>query len=141
MSMAEAMASLSYDVKSKVGCVLVKDNYIVSAGFNGTPKGAPNEMRGSDGKTLDTVIHAEMNAVSQAAKSTISTEGAIAYTTMYPCLRCAIHLYQAGIKEIVYLKMKDNHAEQNDASKWFKESNIQIRRVKYEQTSYTGEIS
>lgn len=103
MKAAEVYAQLSYDPHTKVGCVLVKDNYIIAAGYNGTPRGCDNTTKDIFGKTLPTVIHAEMNAISQAAKSTVSTIGAVAYTTMHPCFNCAIHLYQAGITKVYYM--------------------------------------
>ena len=102
MKTAEAYAQLSHDPHTKVGCVLVKDNFVIATGYNGTPRGTDNTTKDINGKTLPTVIHAEMNAISQAARSTISTVDAVAYTTMHPCFNCAIHLYQAGIRKVYY---------------------------------------
>ena len=102
MKTAEAYAQLSHDPHTKVGCVLVKDNFVIATGYNGTPRGTSNITKDKNGKTLPTVIHAEMNAISQAARSTISTIDAVAYTTMHPCFNCAIHLYQAGITKVYY---------------------------------------
>ena len=108
MKMAEVYAQLSHDHKTKVGCVLVKDNRIISAGYNGTPTGMSNVMRDENDETLPTVIHAEMNAILQAAQSTISTKGAVAYLTLLPCMNCSIHLYQAGIRKIFYKDIKQH---------------------------------
>ena len=136
MKTARAIAGLSHD-KTKVGCVLVKDKHIISTGYNGTPKGTDNETRCSNGNTLDTVIHAEMNAVLWAKQS---LEGAICYTTFYPCKRCAIYLYQAGIKEIVYSD-SNNNADQDAAARWIAEtSNFKIRRVSDESDKSTKDI-
>lgn len=111
MKIAEATAQLSHDPITKVGCVLVKDNHIISSGYNGTPKGMSNKMKDSSGETLPTVIHAELNAILHAARSPISTVGAVAYTTLFPCFRCSIHLYQAGIKKVIYKDIKVNSIE------------------------------
>ena len=108
MRIAEAVAQLSHDPDTKVGCVLVKDNYIISTGYNGTPRGTDNTTKDINGKTLPTVIHAEMNALITAARSTISTVDAEAYTTLFPCLNCSIHLYQAGITKVYYKDTKEN---------------------------------
>ena len=116
MKMARAMASLSHDPHTQVGCVLVKDNYVISSGYNGTPRHLDDTTKDSNGKTLPTVIHAEMNALVYAARSNISTVGAVAYTTLFPCLKCCIHLYQAGITEIIYSD-STGHTDQCDASK------------------------
>ena len=124
MKMAEVYAQLSHDHKTKVGCVLVKDNRIISAGYNGTPTGMSNVMRDENDETLPTVIHAEMNAILQAAQSTISTKGAVAYLTLLPCMNCSIHLYQAGIRKIFYKDIKQHSTK--------------IEGVEYE--SYTEDI-
>ena len=138
MKTAQAIAELSHDPDTKVGCVLVKDKYIISTGYNGTPKGTDNQMKCANGNTLDTVIHAEMNAVLHAKES---LQGAIAYTTFYPCKRCAIYLYQAGIKEIVYSD-SNNTADQDAAARWIAEtSNFKIRRVSDESNSEDKRVS
>lgn len=132
MKTARAIAGLSHDPDTQVGCVLVKDKHIISTGYNGTPKGTDNQMKCSNGNTLDTVIHAEMNAVLYARES---LQGTTCYTTFYPCKRCAIYLYQAGIREIVYSD-SNNTADQDAAARWIAEtSNIKIRRVSDESNT------
>jgi dCMP deaminase len=97
----------------KVGCVLVKDNRIISIGYNGTPSGWSNECEveftTGDGThdhvemiTKPEVIHAEANAVAKLARSNESGEGSVAFITHAPCLSCAKMLYSAGIIEVVY---------------------------------------
>ena len=126
MQIARVISSWSNDPDTQVGCVIVKDNYILSQGYNGTPKGTDNEMKCANGNTLDTVIHAEMNALLHAKES---LKEATCYTTFYPCKRCAIHLYQAGITEIVYADSA-NTANQDAAGRWIADThNIKIRRV------------
>ena len=110
MQMAEAAASLSQDPDTQVGCVIVKDNYVLASGFNGTPRGCDNTCKHHTGVTKSEVIHAEMNALMQMARSTQSTVGATAYTTLQPCLPSAIHMYQAGITRVVFRDSTDNDA-------------------------------
>jgi len=140
MKMAEAQASLSYD-KRKVGCILVKDNFVIAGGYNGTPRGTDNDTRNANDTTKETVIHAEMNALMQAARSNQSTIGAKAYTTFYPCLKCAIHLYQAGITEIYYKDSNDN-PDQVTCGIWINETpNIKLRKVEYESNTEDTRVS
>ena len=138
MKVARAIAGLSHDPDTKVGCVLVKDKYIISQGYNGTPHGTDNTMKCSNGRTLDTVIHAEMNAVLHAKES---TKGAKCYTTFYPCKSCAIHLYQAGITEIIYADSA-NTANQDAAGIWINNTpGIKIRQVKDESDTEDTRVS
>jgi len=88
-----------------VGCVLVsggkRKNRIVAAGYNGFLPGVPHVSRVRDGHEQATV-HAEQNAVADAARRGISVEGCIAYVTHYPCINCAKILAAAGIAEVRY---------------------------------------
>lgn len=108
MKVAQLTAELSYAKRKKVGSVLVKDNRIVSVGFNGTPAGFPNccEDTLPDGSlvTKSIVVHAEANALFWCAKTEIITEGATMYLTLSPCSTCALGLIQSGIKRVVYLE-------------------------------------
>ena len=108
MKVAQLTAELSYAIRKKVGAVLVKDNRIVSVGFNGTVHGADNccEDVLSDGSlvTKPTVVHAEANALFWCAKTEITTEGATLYLTLSPCATCALGIIQSGIKRVVYLE-------------------------------------
>jgi len=110
MQVAETYAKLSSAIRMKVGAVIVKDNRIISIGYNGMPSGWDNNCEYEIGayeldrelKTKDEVIHAESNAITKVAKSTESAEGAVLYTTCAPCLECAKLIYQSGIKRVVY---------------------------------------
>ena len=106
MDLAERTAEMSYAEKKKVGCIIVRDNHIIAAGWNGMPAGFPNvcEYVNSDGdlKTNPEVIHAEANALYWCAKTEIMTEGATCYVTLSPCKHCALGLIQSGIKRVVY---------------------------------------
>lgn len=108
MKVAQLTAELSYAKRKKVGAVLVKDNRIISIGFNGTPKHFDNTCEDvmPDGSlvTKPIVIHAEANALFWCAKTEILTEGATMYLTLSPCSTCALGLIQSGVKRVVYLE-------------------------------------
>jgi|TARA_R110000868_G_scaffold57340_1_gene177187 dCMP deaminase len=132
MEAAHVYAKLSSAVRLKVGALIIKDNRIISIGYNGMPSGwdntcenteyvgsneqipSPDEMKrlgftGTDKgwyrlKTKPEVIHAESNAISKLARSTESGDGAIMVCTHAPCLDCAKLIYQSGIKAFYYNK-------------------------------------
>ena len=85
-----------------VGCLLVKDNRIVSQGYNGFLPGCPHKSVVRNNHEQATV-HAEQNALCDCAKRGVSCSESIAYVTHYPCIICARLLLAAGIKEIKYL--------------------------------------
>lgn len=85
-----------------VGCLLVKDNRIVSQGYNGFLPGCPHKSVVRNNHEQATV-HAEQNALCDCAKRGVSCAESIAYVTHYPCIICARLLLAAGIKEIKYL--------------------------------------
>lgn len=101
MSMAYVWANNSH-AKHKVGALLVKDRMIISDGYNSTPCGFDNICEEDDGSTKLCVLHAESNAITKVAKSTISCDGATLYVTLSPCFECAKLIIQAGIKRVVY---------------------------------------
>jgi dCMP deaminase len=105
MGVCNLVSARSKDKKTKVGCVIARDNNILSIGYNGTPYGSSNNMRDKDGKTLPCVIHAELNALAKLAKSTQSGEGATAYCTLLPCIPCTVALFQSGIKKMYYKEL------------------------------------
>ena len=116
MKTAYAFAECSYAIRLKVGCVIVKDNRIISIGYNGTPSGWDNEcerkvlFHPDTGKQLtqpllvtrDEVLHAETNAIAKLARSTESGNGATLITTHAPCMECAKLIYQSGIKQVIF---------------------------------------
>ncbi len=115
MRVASETAGLSYARRLQVGCVIVKDNRILSIGYNGTPAGWDNscedifEEKDENNqsvsiisKTKNIVIHAESNAITKLAASTESSKDAVAFVTHAPCIDCAKLLYQAGIAEVIY---------------------------------------
>jgi dCMP deaminase len=107
MKAAEVYSNLSSAKRLQVGAVIVKDNRIISIGYNGMPSGWTNECESTDEfgnmpVTKPEVLHAETNAIAKVARSSESCEGATIYTTHKPCLHCAKLIYQSGIKRVVW---------------------------------------
>ena len=102
--MAKEWGELSHCKRKKVGAIIVKNNMIISDGFNGTPSGFDNNCEDSEGNTNWYVLHAEANAILKVAKSTNSCKDATLYLTLSPCKECAKLIHQSGIKRVVYLK-------------------------------------
>lgn len=103
--MAKVWAENSYCKRRKVGALLVKDKMIISDGFNGTPVGFENICEDEEGRTKPYVLHAEANAITKVAESNNSSKGATLYVTTSPCIECAKHIIQAGIKRIVFAEL------------------------------------
>ena len=108
LTLAKTIAEESYCVRLKVGALIVKEDNIISYGYNGTISGAPNQCEYVDDNgnlvTLPTVLHAESNAITKACKSTISTKDATLYCTHSCCVECAKLIIQSGITRFVYLE-------------------------------------
>lgn len=109
MDVAHRFAELSTAERLKVGAIIVKDDRIISIGYNGMPSGWTNECEDThaDGHTVWTktkpeVIHAEANAIAKLAKSPESGVGSVLFLTHSPCMQCAKQIYTAGIEEIFY---------------------------------------
>ena len=109
LKIAELISQQSYCTKRHVGAIIVKNGAIVSTGYNGTISGFENvcEYRNEAGelKTKPDVLHAEANAITKVACSTISTEGSTIYTTCSPCIECAKLIIQSKITRVVYHTM------------------------------------
>ena len=111
MDTAERFAELSSAKRLKVGAVVVKDNRIISIGYNGMPAGWTNECEdeirypdaeGVTLKTKDEVIHAEANAIVKLARDGESGSGSVMFCTHAPCVQCAQLIYGAGISKMYY---------------------------------------
>ena len=85
----------------KVGCVLVKNNRLISMGYNGFLGGCEHKSIVRDGHEQAT-LHAEINAITDAAKRGASIDDCVAYVTHYPCLNCYKALASSGIKKVYY---------------------------------------
>lgn len=111
LDMADRFAELSYAKRLKVGAIVVKDNRVISIGYNGTPAGWDNtceevvEVHDDGGiitKTKNEVIHAEANAITKLAKSADSADGATMFITHAPCVDCAKLIFGSGINSVYY---------------------------------------
>lgn len=105
LRMAKIWGENSYCERRQVGALLVKENSIISDGFNGTPSGFENICEDDEGKTKPYVLHAEANAITKVAKSNNNSNGATIYITTSPCIECAKLIIQAGIKRVVFSEM------------------------------------
>lgn len=105
LKMAQIWSANSYCQRRKVGALLVKNNTIISDGYNGTPSGFPNVCENEQGCTHPYVLHAEANAITKIAKSGNSSEGSTLYVTCSPCMECAKLIIQAGITRVVYTEL------------------------------------
>lgn len=108
-----------------VGCILVKDNRIISQGYNGYLPNCSHEPIFKDGHNIGT-LHAEQNAITDCAKRGVSANNSIAYITHYPCLNCFKLLAASGIKKIKYISDYNNDEE---IIKLTKITNIEIIKI------------
>ena len=143
MKTAEVFAELSTARRLHVGAIIVKDNRIVSIGYNGMPSGWHNDCEDltiyrkeiepgvfsnehtHEWKTKPEVLHAETNAIAKLAKSTESGDGATMFITHAPCLDCAKLIYQSGINSVYYRNAYRN----NDGLEFLKKCNLEVNNV------------
>ena len=102
LRMATIWAENSYCVRRKVGAIIVKNQMIISDGYNGTPAGFENVCEDEQGLTKPYVLHAEANAITKVARSNNSSDGSTLYVTASPCVECAKLIIQAGIRRMVF---------------------------------------
>jgi len=134
MATAKIFAELSHARRLHVGAIIVKDDRIISIGYNGMPAGWDNDCetvveQHEDGgqvlKTRPEVLHAETNAIAKLARSSDSGQGADIFITHAPCLDCAKLIYQSGIRRVYF-----GHAYRDTAGVDFlKNSNIQVEQL------------
>ena len=114
----------------KVGCVLVKNKRLVSMGYNGFLPESIHVSRIRDNHEQST-IHAEQNAISDAASRGVSVDDCTAYITHYPCINCFKILIASGIKNIIYLEDYKNDILINELIKDRNISAINISKLNY----------
>jgi dCMP deaminase len=138
MKTAEIFAELSHARRLHVGAIVVKDDRIISIGYNGMPAGWDNNCEdiiyaeadvGDDYdvvlKTRPEVLHAETNCIAKLAKSNDSGDGADLFVTHSPCLDCAKLIYQSGIRRVYF---GENYRD--DAGiKFLKASGITVEQI------------
>lgn len=138
MDWAHRCAQLSHARRLQVGAVIVKDDTVISYGYNGMPAGWDNnceleiyEENGDDEpevvlKTRPEVLHAESNAIAKLAKSSNSGLGADLFVTHSPCIECAKLIYQSGVARVYY-----GHHYRDDAGiSFLRASGINVEQVK-----------
>ena len=134
MEMAKVVSKRSTCLRRKVGAILVKDKHILSTGYNGAPKGLSHcsevgclrkdlKVPSGERHELCRGLHAEQNAIIQAAVFGISIKNSILYCTNTPCVVCVKMLINAGVDEIVFLGEYPDEL----AKKMLDESSIKIR--------------
>ena len=135
MMMADLVSKRSTCLRRQVGAVVVKEKRVLSTGYNGAPRGIKhcaevgcvrekNNIESGTRHELCRGVHAEQNAVIQAAYFGVSIKDSKIYTTAFPCILCAKILVNAGIREVVY---KDDYVD--DLSKSIlDESRVKVRR-------------
>jgi|UniRef100_A0A6C0BX13 dCMP deaminase len=110
----------------QVGCLIVRDNRIISQGYNGFLPGCHHVSVVRDGHEQAT-IHAEQNAIADCAKRGVSCDNGIAFITHYPCIMCCRLLLASGIKTIKYLNDYNND---DLVAKFCKEMNVEIVKIR-----------
>lgn len=144
MDVAHRFAELSTAKRLQVGAIVVKDDRIISIGYNGMPSGWDNNCEVEETysrqvapgdewevvhtgnlKTRPEVLHAESNAIAKLARSSESGEGATLFVTHQPCMECAKLIYQSGIKEVYYA----HPYRLNDGLNFLQKSNISVTKV------------
>jgi dCMP deaminase len=136
MATAKIFAELSHARRLHVGAIVVKDDRIISIGYNGMPAGWDNncEYEAAPGfgeavppllKTKPEVLHAETNAIAKLARSSDSGLGADIFITHAPCLDCAKLIYQSGIKRVFF-----GETYRDDAGiKFLKASDVDVEQI------------
>ena len=134
IKIAKETASLSTARRLCVGAVIVKDNRILSVGYNGTPSGWDNnceielnvrEMGITELYTKKEVLHAEANALMKLCRATESSQDAMMFITHSPCIECAKLIYQAGIKKVFFI---DNYKD-DIGIKFLNKAGVQVCQV------------
>jgi len=137
MQIAQLVATRSTCLRKKVGAILVKDRRILTTGYNGAPKGLPHcldlgclreKLKIPPGERIEICrgVHAEQNALVQAAYFGISVEGATLYCTHQPCITCTKLLINAGIKKIYF---KEPYPDEL-AESMLRQAGIELKQIK-----------
>ena len=133
MDWALRLTKLSHAKRLQVGAVVVKDDCVISYGYNGMPAGWDNNcedvIQHSDDttslKTKPEVLHAESNAIAKLAKSSNSGLGADLFVTHSPCIECAKLIHQSGISRVFF----GNHYRDDSGINFLEKSGVEVRYI------------
>jgi dCMP deaminase len=142
IDLATRISHMSYAERLRVGAVIVKNDNIISFGWNGMPSGWDNNCEGvvdvdpndirynynnftKELKTRPEVSHAENNAIAKLAKSTESGDGAVLFVTHSPCLDCAKLIFQSGIRSVFYR----NSYRSTDGTAFLEKSGVTVEKI------------
>lgn len=137
MEITKLVASRSTCLRRRVGAIIVRDKHILATGYNGAPAGLPHcldigcyrekqNIPSGERHELCRGLHAEQNAIIQAANHGASLKESTLYTTTHPCIICTKMIINAGIKRVVY---QDGYAD-NLSGAMIEESSIEVRQMK-----------
>lgn len=125
MSIALLASCRSPCERLNVGSAIVKNNRLISMGYNGYIPGAPHISRVEDNHE-QSIIHSEINAITDCARRGVSLDGSKIYVTHYPCINCFRSIAACGIKNVIYLEDYNN----NPIIKYLaNDSNIEIKKL------------
>ena len=138
MATAKIFAELSHARRLHVGAIVVKDDRIISIGYNGMPAGWDNDCEDKvwdktgdyELKTKPEVLHAEANAITKLAKSNDSGLGADIFITHAPCVECAKLIFQSGISRMWY----SSEYRDDSGVRFLERSGIQVTKVENNET-------
>ena len=125
IKVAEIYASLSTAKRLQVGAIVVKDNRVISIGYNGMPSGWDNNCEDINFKTRPEVLHAETNAIAKLARSNENGLNATMFITHAPCLDCAKLIYQSGISNVYYR----NAYRENAGVEFLLKSGVEVEQI------------
>ncbi len=146
--MVNAVATRATCDRGRAGCVIVKDKQILVTGYVGSPKGLPHcddvghllkKVIHEDGKITQhcvRTVHAEQNAITQAARRGVSLDGSTLYVRMTPCRTCTMLIINTGIVRVVCQK-KYHAGEESEVM--FKKANIKLEFLSEELLKYDGQ--
>ena len=136
MGVIDAVAARGTCLRAKCGCVITRDNVLLSTGYNGAPKGAAQcdevgclikEMKHGDGHVSEhckRTVHAEANAILQAARNGVGILGGTLYCGMTPCRDCAMLIVNSGIKEVI---VKADYHESEESKQILEDAGVNLR--------------
>ncbi len=147
MEVANAISKRATCDRGESGCVIAKDRQLIVSGYVGSPSGFPHcdetghqikKVTHEDGEVTEhcmRTVHAEQNAICQAARIGVSISGATLYTRMTPCRTCAMLLINCGIKRVV---CERKYHQGEDSEKMFKEAGIELVYKYNEHQQYSN---